>query len=116
MTHICTMFGKRLTPLPDAAGGEVFTELLRRPGCRIERIVSHGQTTPQETPYLQAHDEWVMVLNGHARVVVHDQEVALAPGDDLLIPAHTPHWVSFTDLDQATVWLAIHLGEADAAV
>ena len=33
-------------PLPSAARGEVFTELLARPGARIERIVSGGQATP----------------------------------------------------------------------
>ncbi|WP_082061899.1 cupin domain-containing protein [Xanthomonas sp. GPE 39] len=115
MTDLSTTFGKLLTPLPDATGGEVFTELLKRSGCRIERIVSHGQTTPKDAPYLQAHDEWVMVLSGRARVLVHDQEISLAPGDYVLIPADTPHWVTFTDLDRATVWLAIHLGEADAA-
>ncbi len=33
-------------PLPDARGGERFDDLLNRPGCRIERIVSHGQASP----------------------------------------------------------------------
>ncbi|NWO96443.1 cupin, partial [Escherichia coli] len=31
-----------LADLPDAGAAEVFTELLRRPGVRIERIVSAG--------------------------------------------------------------------------
>lgn len=45
-----------LSPLPDASGGEVFTALLARPGIRIERIVSQGQTTPINSPYTQSHD------------------------------------------------------------
>ncbi|WP_279361631.1 cupin domain-containing protein [Xanthomonas sacchari] len=113
MSDAHPLSGSLLDALPDARGGEIFTELLRRSGCRVERIVSHGQTTPQESPYLQAHDEWVLVLRGRARVALCDREVALAPGDHLLIPADTPHWVTFTDPGQPTVWLALHLGEAD---
>ncbi|WP_267111377.1 hypothetical protein [Xanthomonas sacchari] len=66
MTDAPVLSGSLLDALPDARGGEIFTELLRRSGCRVERIVSHGQTTPQESPYLQAHDEWVLVLRGRA--------------------------------------------------
>ncbi|MBO9830127.1 cupin domain-containing protein [Xanthomonas sp. A2111] len=116
MTDAHPMAGSLLAALPDARGGEIFTELLRRSGCRVERIVSHGQTTPQDTPYLQAHDEWVLLLRGSARVALGEREVALAPGDHLFIPADTPHWVTFTDPEQPTVWLAIHLGEADVVV
>jgi cupin 2 domain-containing protein len=37
--------------LPVEKKDEVFTELLSRPGARIERIVSHGQFTPVDTPF-----------------------------------------------------------------
>lgn len=116
MTDAPVPSGSLLDALPDARGGEIFTELLRRSGCRVERIVSHGQTTPQDTPYRQAHDEWVLLLRGRARVALCGREVALAPGDHLFIPADTPHWVTFTDPEQPTVWLALHLGEADVVV
>lgn len=98
--------------LPDAASAEVFTALLSRPGCRIERIVSQGQSTPVHEPYRQAHDEWVVLLKGAARVALAGREVALQPGDTLLIPAHTEHWVTFTDPAIASVWLAIHFDAA----
>ncbi|MCQ9426269.1 cupin domain-containing protein [Pseudomonas sp. LJDD11] len=100
------------TPLPDARQAEVFTDLLVRPGCRVERIVSQGQVTSPERPYQQAHDEWVVVLSGSARVLMDDVETALAPGDHLFIPAGMQHRVTFTDPAQPTVWLAIHIGEA----
>ena len=48
-------------PSPDAGDGERFDELLRRPGCRIERIVSHGQASPPGFWYEQAWDEWVLL-------------------------------------------------------
>jgi cupin 2 domain-containing protein len=38
-------------------------------------------------------------------------EHRLERGDHLLIPAGTPHRVTWTDPDRATVWLAVHLGE-----
>ncbi|WP_240043608.1 cupin domain-containing protein [Pseudomonas rhizoryzae] len=98
--------------LPDAALAEVFTPLLSRPGCRIERIVSQGQSTPAHEPYRQAHDEWVVLLKGAARVALEGREVALQPGDTLFIPAHTEHWVTFTDPAVASVWLAIHFEAA----
>ncbi|MBB5942739.1 cupin domain-containing protein [Xanthomonas sp. 3307] len=116
MTDAHALSGSLLAELPDARGGEIFTELLRRSGCRVERIVSHGQTTPQDAPYLQAHDEWVLLLRGSARVALCEREVALAPGEHLFIPADTPHRVTFTDPGQPTVWLALHLGEADVVV
>jgi len=101
-----------LAHLPDAAAGEVFTRLLDRPGVRIERIVSQGQTTPEEAPYDQDHDEWVLLLAGAARLWLDGaDERALQPGDVALIPAHVRHRVTWTAPDQPTVWLAVHLEE-----
>lgn len=97
------------SPLPDASGGEVFSTLLSRPGARIERIVSLGQVTPADAPYRQDRDEWVLLLAGAARLWLEEAgEVALAPGDHLLIPAGSAHRVTFTDTTAPTVWLAIH--------
>lgn len=104
-----------LADLPDASGGEVFQALLRRPGCRIERIVSYGQVTPVDRPYVQAHEEWVLLLAGRAIVSVEGVEKRLLPGDHLLIPAHAVHRVTFTDPDNPTIWLALHLGQAGPA-
>ena len=84
--------------------------MLGRLGIRIERIVSQGQTTPIDAPYVQSHDEWVLLLAGAARLWIEGQgEVALAPGDTLLIAANAAHRVSYTQANPATVWLAIHL-------
>lgn len=101
-----------LVDLPDARAGEIFTTLLTRPGVRIERIVSMGQATPADEPYRQAHDEWVVLLAGQARLRLEGGgEHLLVPGDQMLIPAGTRHWVSWTALDVPTVWLAVHIGE-----
>jgi len=99
-----------LTDLPDATAAEVFTLLLERPGVRIERIVSQGQTTPVDAPYDQDHDEWVLLLAGAARLWVDGEgERELRPGDMALIPAGVRHRVTWTQSAPATVWLAVHL-------
>lgn len=99
-----------LQPLPDASGAEIFTELLSRPGLRIERIVSQGQVTPEDEPYDQPHDEWVLLLMGGARLWLEGEgECPLAPGDVVMIPAHVRHRVTWTSVEPPTVWLALHL-------
>lgn len=101
-----------LTDLPDATAGEIFTPLLRRPGVRIERIVSAGQVTPADAPYDQPHDEWVLLLAGTARLWVEGPgERGLTAGDALLIPAHVRHRVTWTSVEPPAVWLAVHLEE-----
>lgn len=98
-----------LTPLPDAANGEVFTEILARPGVIIERIVSLGQATPADAPFRQDHDEWVLLLAGEADLWIDGEaDRTLRPGDHLLIPAGRRHRVTRTAPDTPTVWLAVH--------
>ncbi len=104
--------GNLLTGLPSAALAEVFTPILTRQGCRVERIVSQGQVTPSDQPYCQAWDEWVVLLAGTARVDVAGIETVLAAGDHLLIPAGALHRVTFTDPARPTVWLALHFDNA----
>jgi len=96
---------------PPPGSDEAFTTLLERPGVRIERIVSRGHTTPEDQPYEQAGDEWVLLVEGAARLWLEGQgEIALALGDHLLIPAGLRHRVTWTLPDAPTVWLAVHLG------
>jgi cupin 2 domain-containing protein len=97
--------------LPVRAEEEEFTELLSRPGVRIERIVSYGQSTPADAPFDQHHDEWVLLLRGSAGLWIEgDGERELRPGDHVLIPAHRVHRVTWTAENEPTVWLAIHFG------
>ncbi|MCK6390610.1 MAG: cupin, partial [Azonexus sp.] len=55
--------------LPRSTGDqEQFSALLSRPGVRIERIVSTGQSSPPGFWYNQDEGEWVMVLQGEAHL------------------------------------------------
>lgn len=89
---------------------EQFSELLKRPSLRIERIVSTGQASPPGFWYDQPEGEWVLLLQGAAGIRFADapETRALAPGDFLEIAPHRRHRVEWTHPDQATVWLAIH--------
>lgn len=108
------MISNLLTNLPDASSEEIFEPLLERPGLRLERIVSHGQITPPGEWYDQEQDEWVLVLSGAARLVIEGNgEVAMEPGDSVFLPAHQRHRVNWTDPDQPTVWLALHVWAND---
>lgn len=86
---------------------ERFEDLLVRPGVRIERIVSSGQSTPPGEWLQQAWDEWVLVISGAAGLTVEGEPpLTLRPGDWRLIPVHRRHRVDWTETP--TVWLAVH--------
>ncbi len=87
--------------------GEYCETLLRGgAGLRVERIVSHGQVTPEGEWYDQEQDEWVAVLEGEASIGYPDgSEIRLRKGDTLLLPKHVRHRVSGTS--SPCVWLAV---------
>jgi cupin 2 domain-containing protein len=58
---------------------------------------------------LQAHNEWVLILEGNVKLKLGDKEVSLQKGESLLIPKNTKHWVTYTH--NPTIWLAVHIKE-----
>jgi cupin 2 domain-containing protein len=92
------------------ASGEQFSELFGRPGLRIERIVSTGQCSPEGFWYDQPEGEWVLLIQGGARLRFADEAEAhqLSPGDFIDIAPHRRHRVDWTPHDQTTIWLAVH--------
>ena len=76
---------------------------------RIERIVSHGHSSPDGFWYDQEVREWVVLLRGSAVLRFEDLErpVELIPGDWLEIAAHRRHRVESTNTVEPTVWLAV---------
>jgi len=103
-----------LEGLPASADTEQFLELLGRPGLKIERIVSMGQSSPPGFWYDQADGEWVLVVAGEALLRFEDEPAPrrLKAGDFVDIPPHRRHRVEWTDPDRSTIWLAIHYGDA----
>ena len=89
---------------------EISTTLLEASDVRIERIVSHGQCSPDGFWYDQDQQEWVMLLTGQAKLRLGDELIEMKAGDYLNIPAHMKHRVEWTTPDEPTVWLAVHYG------
>lgn len=98
------LFTDHNSHLPD----ELVTILLDATNVRIERIVSHGQASPNDFWYDQDRNEWVVVLKGAARLKIEDAVLELKSGDFVNIPAHRKHRVEWTTPDEPTIWLAIH--------
>ena len=96
--------------IPPQLGTERFDTLVEERGIKIERIVSRGHVTPDGQWYDQERDEWVVLLQGAARLRFADREdpVELAPGDWLLIRAHERHRVDWTEPGGDSIWLAVH--------
>jgi hypothetical protein len=95
----------RLDP-PEAAppNGEQFRRLARVGGTEIEQILSGALDGPAD--FLQAHDEWVVVLAGGAELDVDGTACTLTAGDWIVLPAGVPHRV--VRCEPGTSWLAVH--------
>lgn len=101
--------GNLFSEIPGDLPEELFETLVDRDAVRVERIVSRGHVTPAGQWYDQDRHEWLLLLRGAARLAfAGGREVALAPGDWLVIPAHRKHRVAWTDPERDTVWLAVH--------
>ncbi|CAA6828514.1 MAG: Unknown protein [uncultured Thiotrichaceae bacterium] len=98
------------TSIPDNLPAELFETLASSETIKIERIVSRGHITPEGEWYDQEWHEWVVLLEGEARLDFADQdeELLVSQGDYVLIPAHQKHRVVFTSKNEDTIWLAVH--------
>ena len=95
---------------PSCLPDEVISTLIKAENLRIERIVSHGHSSPAGFWYDQDQQEWVMLLTGQAKLRLGDELIEMKAGDYLNIPAHMKHRVDWTTPDEPTVWLAVHYG------
>ena len=93
----------------DPLAPEWFEELASNDNLTIERIVSHGQTTPPGEWYDQPVDEWVVLIQGTAILEFEETpEVTLQAGEYLRIKAHQKHRVTYTSSEPPCIWLAVH--------
>ena len=99
-----------LADIPAQLPQELFTSLLQNEQLHIERIVSRGHANAKEEWYDQAHDEWLILIQGAAILEFAEQTEfkKLQAGDYLLIPAHCRHRVEWTDPAINSIWLAVH--------
>ena len=93
---------------------EVVQTLLSAPMVRVERIVSKGHASPPDFWYDQDEHEWVLLIQGAARLQFEDRTMDLKPGDFVNIPARQRHRVDWTDSTLTTLWLAIFYKDSNA--
>lgn len=95
-------------PCPPS-GAESTEVLLETTQWRLERIQSCDYRSPDGFWYEQQEDEWVLLLQGTARLRFADEssDRRLQPGDSLWIRAGRRHRVTATDPDPGTIWLAL---------
>lgn len=94
--------------IPENLSEEIIETILTHNNIRIERIISKGQSSPEDFWYDQTENEWILVLAGKAMIKFEDESIiTLHKSDYLLIPANQKHRVEWTDPEQHTIWLAI---------
>jgi cupin 2 domain-containing protein len=88
---------------------EFFHSILEYNNIRIEKIISQGHCSPPGFWYDQDEYEWVILLQGKAKLMFFDKEesIELNQGDYLLIAPHEKHRLEWTPKDEKTIWLAI---------
>jgi len=87
--------------------GEDFKSLFKNENIDIVRIVSSESL--EDKLYIQDVDEFVVLLEGEATLMVDSKEVLLKKGDTLYIPAKVSHRVLKTK--KGTLWLAIYMNK-----
>ncbi len=90
--------------LPDV-DDEKFKTMLQHKNVSVKRIVSNTLKTPQT--FRQDVDEWVIVLQGCAKLEMDGIIHKLKKGDSLFIEANKEHTLLKTK--QVVVWLAIYI-------
>ena len=95
--------------IPKDLQDEIFEDIIKTDKLKIERIISHGHTSPKSGWYESKKNEWVIVLEGEAVLSFENSaDVRLNAGDYINITAFTKHKVSWTLPNAETIWLAIH--------
>lgn len=85
--------------------GETFTALLEHKNVKINRIVSSDELDAKV--YMQNEDEWLVLLEGEAALLLDNEEINLVKGDTLFIPSKKPHRVLHAQ--SGTLWLTVHI-------
>lgn len=99
--------GNIFAGIPSELPEEIFQTILQSRNIKIERIASKGQKSEDGFWYDQIQSEFVIILQGSARLEFEDRIIDLKKGDYINIEAHRKHRVAWTTPDEETIWLAI---------
>ena len=92
---------------------EIFDTILNEKSFFIERIITNGQCTPEDTWLSQARAEFVMLLKGEARLRFRSDNsfVNLKAYEYIVIPPNCEHRVDWVSENEEVIWLAVHYDE-----
>jgi len=94
-------------PIPNE--DEYFENIIKNDTLKIQKIVSHGHTSPKSGWYEAPNEEWIILLEGGATLSFQNgEDISLSIGDYINIPAHSKHKVSWTKPECNTIWLVVH--------
>lgn len=96
-----------LSGIPAKLSNEITETLVQAENVRIERIVSQGHATLPDQWYDQDENEFVLLVQGNARLRFENDVIEMKAGDWIDIPAHRKHRVEWTTPDEKTIWLAV---------
>lgn len=74
------------------------------PGLTVQQVLSGELEKP--VYYCQEHDEWALLVEGSASLLVGTETLQLEPGDWVWLPAGTAHCLVHTQ--PGTSWVTVH--------
>ncbi len=85
---------------------EIVETIVKKSNCRIERILSNGDSSPVGFLYDQEEFEFVILMRGRATLYFENKNpIELQEGDYLIIEPHDKHRVESTSKD--AIWLCV---------
>jgi len=85
---------------------EIIETIVKKSNCRIERILSNGDSSPVGFFYDQEEFEFVLLMRGRATLYFENKSpIELQEGDYLIIEPHDKHRVESTSKD--AIWLCV---------
>ncbi len=84
--------------------GEDFSTLLEEKNVVIKRILSSSKIS--QDWMIQEEDEWFIILEGSATIMIAQERKKLQKGDYCFLQAKQAH--RLLDVAEGTLWLAVH--------
>ena len=85
--------------------GERFDTLLQKKNIEIIRIVS--SSTIDHKVMCQEEDEWFIMIEGSATIMIENRRQKLTKGDYCFIEAKQAHQILC--VSEGSIWLAVHI-------
>lgn len=86
---------------------EIISLIYENDKIRVEKISSYGSPSPEGFYYNQSEDEFVILNQGSAELIIDGVMTVLNQGDSIYIKAHSLHRVESVSNDAQ--WICIYI-------